>query len=40
MITHRMPLEKIIEAFDLVENYRDGVVKAIIRVAETADGTR
>ena len=32
MITHRFPLEKTQEAFDLVEGYRDGVVKAMIEV--------
>jgi L-iditol 2-dehydrogenase len=30
MITHRFPLERAREAFDLVETYRDGVVKALI----------
>jgi L-iditol 2-dehydrogenase len=32
MLTHRFPLEKIAEAFDLVEGYRDGVIKAIIDI--------
>ena len=32
MITHHFALEKTKQAFDLVENYRDGVVKAMIRV--------
>jgi L-iditol 2-dehydrogenase len=31
MITHRMGLDHCQEAFDLVANYRDGVVKAIIQ---------
>ena len=30
MVTPAFPLERIQEAFDLVENYRDGVIKAII----------
>lgn len=30
MVTHRFPLEKAAEAFELVANYRDGVVKAMI----------
>ena len=29
-ITHRFPLEKAQEGFDLVANYNDGVVKAMI----------
>ncbi len=31
MVTHTFPLEDAQEAFDLVENYRDGVIKAFIR---------
>jgi L-iditol 2-dehydrogenase len=31
MVTHSFCLEETQEAFDLVENYRDGVIKAIIR---------
>ncbi|NLX04513.1 MAG: alcohol dehydrogenase catalytic domain-containing protein [Phycisphaerae bacterium] len=30
MVTHRFPLEKTQQAFDLVHDYRDGVVKAMI----------
>ncbi|HNW51149.1 MAG TPA: alcohol dehydrogenase catalytic domain-containing protein [Prolixibacteraceae bacterium] len=30
MITHRFPFEKVAEAFELVANYRDGVMKAMI----------
>jgi len=30
MATHHFPLEKTAEAFDLVANYRDGVIKAMI----------
>jgi L-iditol 2-dehydrogenase len=30
MVTHRYPLERIGEAFDVAANYRDGVVKAAI----------
>jgi threonine dehydrogenase-like Zn-dependent dehydrogenase len=32
MLTHHFPLEKIAEAFGLVEGYRDGVIKAIIEI--------
>lgn len=31
--THHFPLDKIAEAFDLVANYRDGVMKAMIVIA-------
>jgi L-iditol 2-dehydrogenase len=31
MVTHTFPLERTQEAFDTVENYRDGVIKAVIR---------
>jgi L-iditol 2-dehydrogenase len=30
LITHRLPLEKITSAFEMVENYADGVLKAVI----------
>ena len=30
MVTHRFPLAQTQEAFDLVADYRDGVVKAMI----------
>ncbi|NLF30535.1 MAG: alcohol dehydrogenase catalytic domain-containing protein [Planctomycetes bacterium] len=30
MLTHRFPFEKSAEAFDLVDQYRDGVIKAMI----------
>ena len=30
MITHERPLEKVGEAFDIVENYRDGAAKVLI----------
>ena len=33
LLTHRFPLERISEAFDLVAAYRDGVVKAVIDVS-------
>ena len=33
LLTHRFPLEKIGEAFDLVAAYRDGVIKAVIDVS-------
>jgi len=32
MVTHRFPLEKTQEAFDLVADYKDGVIKAVINV--------
>lgn len=34
MCTHVFPFERAADAFDLVANYRDGVVKAIIHVSE------
>ena len=34
LVTHRFPLEEAQAAFDLVANYRDGVVKAVIDVNE------
>ncbi len=34
MVTHRFPLERTREAFDLVDRYADGVVKAMIRFGE------
>ncbi len=33
MLTHRFPLEKITEAFELVARYRDGVVKAVLDIS-------
>lgn len=33
LLTHRFPLERIGEAFDLVAGYRDGVIKAVIEVS-------
>ena len=33
LLTHRFPLEKISEAFDLVATYRDGVIKAVVDVS-------
>ncbi len=32
MITHRFPLEKTAEAFDIVSNYKEGVIKALIKL--------
>jgi L-iditol 2-dehydrogenase len=32
LVTHRFPLEKTAEAFELVTNYRDGVMKAMITI--------
>ena len=34
MITHHLPLARIHEAFDMVEHYADGVVKAMIHLAQ------
>ncbi|MCX7680839.1 MAG: NAD(P)-dependent alcohol dehydrogenase [Anaerolineae bacterium] len=34
LATHTFPLERIVEAFEIVAGYRDGVLRAIIRVAE------
>ena len=34
MITHHFPFERTQEAFDLVADYRDGVIKAMIEVSE------
>jgi len=31
MITHRFPFERTSEAFDIVSNYKDGVIKALIK---------
>lgn len=33
-VTHRFPFERIQEAFELVADYRDGVIKAIIDLSE------
>ena len=32
MLTHKFPLEKTAEAFELVAGYRDGVIKAVIEI--------
>ncbi len=32
MLTHRFPLENTGEAFDIVSNYKDGVIKALIQM--------
>ncbi|MGM0532829.1 MAG: alcohol dehydrogenase catalytic domain-containing protein, partial [Bacteroidota bacterium] len=32
MVTHRFSLDQTPEAFDLVSNYRDGVMKAMIEI--------
>lgn len=34
LITHRFPLEKVTEAYQLVASYKDGVIKALIEVAK------
>jgi threonine dehydrogenase-like Zn-dependent dehydrogenase len=34
IVTHHFPLAETKQAFDLVADYRDGVVKAIVHVAE------
>jgi threonine dehydrogenase-like Zn-dependent dehydrogenase len=33
LLTHRFPLERIREAFELVAAYRDGVIKAVVDVS-------
>jgi L-iditol 2-dehydrogenase len=30
LITHRFPLARVQEAFELVDGYRDGVIKALV----------
>ena len=35
LVTHELPLDRTDEAFDMVADYRDGVVKAMIRVSGT-----
>ncbi len=35
LLTHRFPLDRIAEAFDLVAGYRDGVVKAVIELTSS-----
>ena len=37
MVTHRFPFDATPEAFELVANYRDGVLKAMIDFAEIGD---
>jgi L-iditol 2-dehydrogenase len=34
LATHRLPLERIVEAFEMVAHYADGVLRAIIQVSE------
>lgn len=34
LLTHRFPLMRVREAFDLVAGYRDGVIKAVIDLSE------
>ncbi len=34
LVTHQFPLERVKEAFEMVADYRDGVIKAMIRVSE------
>jgi L-iditol 2-dehydrogenase len=34
LATHVFPLERVAEAFEMVAGYRDGVLRAIIQVAE------
>jgi len=35
LATHEFPLERIGEAFEMVANYEDGVLRAIIRISDT-----
>ena len=32
LVTHKFPLEEIKDALDMVEGYKDGVIKAIIEM--------
>jgi L-iditol 2-dehydrogenase len=32
LVTHRFPIEQTQQAFDLVADYRDGVMKAVIKL--------
>jgi threonine dehydrogenase-like Zn-dependent dehydrogenase len=32
MVTHRFPFAETRQAFDLVHEYRDGVIKAMVRM--------
>jgi L-iditol 2-dehydrogenase len=34
LVTHQFPLERVKDAFEMVADYRDGVIKAMIRVSE------
>ena len=34
MITHEMPLDDVLTAFDIVDDYKDGVIKAMIHVKD------
>lgn len=34
LATHLFPLERIVEAFDVVTGYQDGVIRAVIRIGE------
>jgi len=34
MLTHRFPLDRLTEAFELVADYRDGVIKAVVEVSD------
>jgi L-iditol 2-dehydrogenase len=38
LVTHTFPLERITEAFELVNDYADGVVKATIQVGTQPPG--
>ena len=33
MLTHHFPLEEITDAFEMVADYKDGVIKAIISLS-------
>jgi L-iditol 2-dehydrogenase len=37
LVTHTFPLERIAEAFEIVANYDDGVLRALIQVGELQD---
>jgi L-iditol 2-dehydrogenase len=37
MLTHHFPMEQIGEAFEMLESYRDGVIKAMVDTSEARD---
>jgi threonine dehydrogenase-like Zn-dependent dehydrogenase len=33
LASHRLPLERIVEAFEMVAGYKDGVLRAVIQIS-------